>query len=240
MTTASWELLWTDYRESARTNPAQAYRRKLVHELLDIRTPSRVIDAGSGPGDLLAEIGTRYPFVETLGIELSAAGIEQAKKIAPGAAYVQRDLCVPQRTPEEYLEWATHAVCSEVLEHVANPTRFLQELRPFLKPGGRLVVTVPSGPRSAFDRFLGHRRHFTKESLTEALTNAGFRCVDVRRAGFPFFNVYRLLVVLRGKKLIEDARTTRTGFLSKVFALLFRLNLRSSPWGWQLVATCVV
>ena len=30
-----------------------------------------------------------------------------------------------------------------------------------LAPGAKVVVTVPGGPRSAFDKHIGHCRHFT-------------------------------------------------------------------------------
>src|SRR5262249_2508938 len=35
-------------------------------------------------------------------------------------------------------------VCTQVLEHVANPFLAVAELRRILKPGGRLLVTVPA------------------------------------------------------------------------------------------------
>ena len=104
----------------------------------------------------------------------------------------------------EFRGWATHAVCSEVLEHLDDPEAMLANVRPFLAPGCKLVITVPAGPRSAFDKHIGHRAHFTTTRLERTLRAAGLDVVDLRGAGFPFFNLYRLAVVLRGKKLIED------------------------------------
>jgi hypothetical protein len=69
--------------------------------------------------------------------------------------------------------------------------------------------------------------------------DAGY-CVEVAHAaGFPFFNAYKLAVVLRGKKVLQDAeRTDEMGVAMRAayatFRALFRLNVSSAPWGWQL------
>jgi len=57
-------------------------------------------------------------------------------------------------------------------------------------------------------------------------------------AGFPFFNLYRLLVVVRGDKLVEEAakpsRLLRSA--SATFRILFRLNMTAPSLGWQTLA----
>jgi hypothetical protein len=106
-----------------------------------------------------------------------------------------------------------------------------------------LVITVPGGPMSAFDKEIGHRRHFTKESITSVLTEAGFSVDKVYLSGFPFFNLYRLAVIARGEKLATDFATDERGLMAKTAALAMRvfryllpLCFDNSPWGWQVVA----
>jgi hypothetical protein len=73
---------------------------------------------------------------------------------------------------------------------------------------------------------------------------AGLEPVAVFRAGFPFFNLYRLTVILRGKGLIADVSSDQTNTVTSrmaalvmgLFRALFRFNLLRSPWGWQMVA----
>jgi hypothetical protein len=79
------------------------------------------------------------------------------------------------------------------------------------------------------------------------LREAGYRPEHVSGVGFPFFNLYRCLVILRGKKLISDVGTGTTNQSSwaaraamAAFYQLFRLNLNSSRRGWQMVATARV
>ena len=114
---------------------------------------------------------------------------------------------------------------------------------PYLASGAQLIVTVPGGPMSAFDRVIGHRQHFTRASIRAVLEQAGFEAPRVFLAGFPFFNLYRLTVIARGKKLAEDVRADQDGSTSKLaaavmaaFRFLFRFNLLDSPFGWQVVA----
>jgi SAM-dependent methyltransferase len=238
-----WDRHWRDYAGAAASNPAQAYRRRLVLRLLASsgnEKPAKVLDIGSGTGDLAAEICNNFPAAELLGLDVSAAAVEQAARKVPEATFLQRDLVSGSEPEPAYQGWATHAVCSEVLEHVEDPGALLANARSYLAPGCRLIVTVPGGPMSAFDRHIGHRRHFTAKSMRALLEQAGFVVEGSARAGFPFFNLYRLIVLLRGERLVDDAardagpRPAR--LVMRIFGLLFRLNLTRSPWGWQVLA----
>lgn len=238
-----WNQHWDAYAEAAAHNPAQAYRRKLIFERLELAaSPApRILELGSGQGDLSSEISARCPTGELLGLDISHSGIAIAQGKVPKGTFVQQDFMQPFALPERYQGWATHAVCSEVLEHVTDPREVLANARRCLAPGARFVITVPAGPRSAFDLHIGHRRHFTAGGLASLLTSAGLELESVHGAGFPFFNLYRLAVVARGKKLIDDA--TQRGPLPlgarasiRVFSWLFGLNSGVTPWGWQLVA----
>ncbi len=96
---------------------------------------------------------------------------------------------------------------------------------------------------SDFDRHIGHRRHFDGPLLETTLRGAGLRVVDLRGAGFPFFNLYRLVVVARGKKVITDVDGGDAAALPwsaraamRAFSWLFKLNSSKTTLGWQLAA----
>ena len=60
-------------------------------------------------------------------------------------------------------------------------------------------------------------------------------------SGFPFFNLYRLMVIARGRKLLDDAKENGGGnalaeMAMATFRFLFKFNLPDSPFGWQVVA----
>ncbi|TMB86614.1 MAG: class I SAM-dependent methyltransferase, partial [Chloroflexi bacterium] len=139
-----------------------------------------------------------------LGAEYSASGVTISREKLPSATFLQRDLLVDEPPPAEYASWANRAVCSEVLEHVDDPLRLLRNAFRFCAPGCRLVVTVPGGPMSAFDHYIGHRKHYTTGSLRRLLEEAGLLIDRVAAMGFPVFNLYRLAVIARGDRLIQE------------------------------------
>ena len=245
---SEWDAHWEQYAESAEWNPAQAYRRRLIRSLLAVEPGhDHIVDVGSGQGDLAVELRQDFPWAKILGLELSQSGVDIATAKVPDAVFLRRDLTTAGDPAPGYEHWGSRAVCSEVLEHVDEPGVLLANAVPYLTPGCRVVVTVPGGPRSAFDRHIGHRRHYRAHELRDLLQSAGLRVDRVLRAGFPFFNLYKLLVIARGRHLIDDvsvqdekppSRVARA--VMRVFGVLFKLNLPSFPGGWQLVAVAHV
>ena len=223
-------------------------RARIVKRCLRLKQPARVVDIGSGQGDLAVMLTTEFPDTNLLGIELSAEGVSLAAAKVPSARFVQRDLLADEGVSDELAGFGDYAVCSEVLEHVDEPSNLLRNAAAYLAPGCRVVITVPGGPMSAFDRHIGHRRHHTPASLRRLIDDAGLQPMAVFRAGFPFFNLYRLVVILRGKSLIRDVAANESeGATSRLAALVmsgfraaFRFNLMRSPWGWQMVAVARV
>jgi len=244
--TDNWDAHWEEYHRSAEENPAQNYRRKLVFSLLGLAgngEGARILDIGSGQGDMLADVGRRYPGAGLMGVELSHSGVAIAARKVPSALFVQRDLMQTGEPAGEARGWATHAICSEVIEHVDDPAVLLRHARAYMAKGCRLVLTAPGGPMSAFDKHIGHRRHWTPSDVRRLLVDAGYEAERVSGMGFPFFNLYRCVVILRGRRLIEDVSATSSGAASPaaraamaVFHRLIQPGLNSSSAGWQMTA----
>jgi SAM-dependent methyltransferase len=70
----------------------------------------------------------------------------------------------------------------DVLEHLQDDHGAARELHRVLRPGGRLVVTVPVDPRlwSAHDEAVGHVRRYTRPEILHLLTAAGLEVESVR------------------------------------------------------------
>lgn len=241
-----WDSHWDDYASAAEHNPAQRFRRRLILSMLcgtgnsSRIAPHRVLDIGSGQGDFAAQIAEALPSAKLLGLELSASGVEAARRKVPGAEFVRWDLLASRRPPDHLRNWATHAVCSEVLEHLDEPKVLLENASAWLAPSCRLIVTVPGGPMSLFDRHIGHRRHYRPDELRVLLERSGFRVELAHGAGFPFFNLYRRVVIARGSKLIGDVASTPSlaaRIAMRGFDQLFRWNL--TTYGWQTVAVAI-
>jgi SAM-dependent methyltransferase len=241
-----WSRHWESYSVAASENPAQHMRHNLILSVIS-RIPDKIhllLDAGSGQGDFLRRAASSHVAGELVGLELSRAGVAISREKVPEATFIQADLQNPPQALRKYIERADLAVCSEVIEHVDSPVSFLQSVRNYLKPGGWLIVTVPGGPMSAFDLHIGHRKHFDADSIATVLNLARFSVENIQLAGFPFFNFYRLIVILRGRKLIDDAkpgssrgRPSALALLAmRMFRLLFEWNTDHSRFGWQVIA----
>lgn len=242
-----WDAHWDHYAESAAENPAQRMRHEIIARLLceDAgKGTMQIFDLGSGQGDLVQKLDPLLPNAHFVGAELSESGVAISQRKVPGAKFFVADIFESPPALNDLANWATHAVCSEVLEHVDDPVTFLKQVRTYLAPGARLIVTVPGGPISAFDRHIGHRQHFDRRKICSVLEQAGYLVERTYLSGFPFFNLYRLLVIARGRRLARDVETKSAGmssglasFVMKVFRVLFHANLLDSPFGWQVVAT---
>jgi SAM-dependent methyltransferase len=107
----------------------------LLNGLLPKALPERctIIDIGCGNGTYLAFLHRMLPHSQIVGIEPSPA----AKVTAP-PEIAQRIITGELLGIAPTLEPASFdlAICSEVLEHVADPEASLHSIRTLLKPGG--------------------------------------------------------------------------------------------------------
>lgn len=82
----------------------------------------------------------------------------------------------------------------EVLEHLEDDRGALSEWLRHLRPGGLVLVSVPSGP-SRFglqDEYVGHYRRYDRASLAALLGDAEVRELELVSYGFPLANLLEL------------------------------------------------
>jgi SAM-dependent methyltransferase len=73
------------------------------------------------------------------------------------------------------------ALCTEVLEHLAEPGRCLAEIRRVVKPGGTVFFTVPMTMYTHSEPYDFYR--YTEYGLRYLLEKHGFEIVELRRLG---------------------------------------------------------
>jgi SAM-dependent methyltransferase len=187
-----YEDLWAD----APQDPEPwAWDRRRAMLLAEARPGERVLDLGCGAGRFVAAL--RDAGADPVGVEVAEAALSRARAVAPGAdlRLLEPDGSIPLGHGSVDLVW-----CSEVLEHVADGAHPLQEARRVLRPGGRILVTVPfhGHVQAAFVGMLRfeahfdpqgqHVRFFTARSLADSLRFAGFSAPAVRAVGgVPLF-----------------------------------------------------
>lgn len=115
--------------------------------LKDVPQHADVLDVGCGVGAFLDVLRDRREARAT-GIDLSSEAVAIAQRLGRSASLGDLVNAVEGRIGE------FDVVCAfQVLEHVADPRRFLQGCVHLLKPGGRLCVGVPNN-----DGYLGCQR----------------------------------------------------------------------------------
>jgi ubiquinone/menaquinone biosynthesis C-methylase UbiE len=173
--------------------PAAAALRQHSYDLLTLPAEAAVVDVGCGTGRAVAELADRG--VRSIGVDISAQMIEQARRRWPG---------IDVRTGDAYQLPITDGSLAgyradKVFHALAEPDRALAEARRVLIPGGRIVLigqdwdtfVIDAGDR-ALTRTIVHARADTVAGPWAArryrnlLRAAGFRdtSVEVHTAVF--------------------------------------------------------
>jgi SAM-dependent methyltransferase len=163
-----------------------------------------ILDIGCGRGVMLGIFRKRG--WEAVGTQLSRTAAEAARRLRGIDVRVGElpDLALPAGSFDV-------VTIFHVLEHLADPPRYLAEIRRILAPGGLFVVEVPDHSGTGF-RILGerhlcvdypnHLHFFTPSSLEGMLAAAGFRVVGRSRFSLeysPFTTLQNLLNLLPGE-----------------------------------------
>jgi SAM-dependent methyltransferase len=238
--------MWRDFSRANALNPAQRHRWRLILREIARRNARHaaptVVDLGCGSGTLLGRIGRAVPAARLVGLDIETRALELARRAVPRAEFHQVDLSGEEPDPGPLAGSADVAVCSEVLEHLDNPGRAVRLARSLLKPDGLFVVTVPAGPITAFDRAIGHVRHYDLAAVESLLTAGGFDVVRLYRWGYPFHTLFRIAVGMCPDvpaQFTDDRVGRGTEAAFRLLNVLFYLNAKSRRVGRQIVAAAV-
>jgi len=146
-------------------------RRRVLDRVigsLDLPPGAQILDAGCGSGRNMLELAR---LGEVTGIELSPASVAVARARDVGEVI---EGSVEELPFED--DSFDFAVCLDVIEHLDRDRQTLRELRRVIRPGGRLLITVPAYPSlwSSHDVVNHHRRRYTRASLLAAASESGW------------------------------------------------------------------
>jgi SAM-dependent methyltransferase len=189
-----------DYKEYGYTDAqplcSEAYLMPVVSSLLPkLPSPGRLLDVGCGNGHLIGQLLKQG--WQTVGIDLSEQGIQVARKHYPAGRFevLQADDQLLTRLGEEPFD---AVIATEVVEHLYAPRIFAAGCFAALRPGGRFICSTPYhgylknvlvAATNSFDRHVnplwdgGHIKLWSRRTLGQLLTEAGFAHLQFRGAG---------------------------------------------------------
>jgi 2-polyprenyl-3-methyl-5-hydroxy-6-metoxy-1,4-benzoquinol methylase len=191
------ENLW----QAEQTHFWFAARREKIcrafHQHVDKK--SSILEIGGGTGFVAAELHKQGFSVAMADIHLN--GLNFAKEKGIKTLY-QFDLFRPPFQQE------FDVICLfDVLEHLEDDQLALKCLQSMLKPGGKIILTVPAHQWlwCQDDETAGHRRRYTKKSLTHLFATSGWKIISIQyffMAILPFLLLRKFLKKDSGKPIV--------------------------------------
>jgi SAM-dependent methyltransferase len=131
-----------------------------------------ILEIGCGTGYVLDRLHRAFPALALHGTELYGEGLEYAReRLGDAATLMQADA-----TDLQFRAAFDAVGAFDVIEHIEDDRRVLENVRAALRPGGGLLVTVPQHPWlwSDTDVAACHVRRYRRAELREKLETAGF------------------------------------------------------------------
>src|SRR4051794_20159275 len=89
---AEWDGEWDLRSDMVRFYPSGVHRRRLIASWLEPLSPRSVLDAGCGPGHLLATLRERLPGATLCGADWSDRTVDEDSRRIPWARFEHLDL----------------------------------------------------------------------------------------------------------------------------------------------------
>ena len=168
------------------------YARRFNKWMTDTLRPyvgKRVLEIGAGLGTLTNQFIPRELYVVS---DIDRHALEYLRSYQIGKPYLRVlkiDACCSGDFANLTEQFDT-VLMINVLEHVPDEKKTLNNLHQTLMRRGRVIILVPQYPflYGSFDRVLGHRERYTKAKLASSLADAGFRVekiFDFNRTSVP-------------------------------------------------------
>lgn len=150
------------------------------------------LDVGCSSGYMLEDVLGRFPKVHAIGADYFPSGLLQCHQRLPDIPLFQVDLA-DCKFSDNLFDAVT---CLNVLEHIQDDEAALKQLFRIIKPGGKLVVTVPMESRiyDIYDQVHYHVRRYAGSELTDKVNSAGF---DILKNNYFGVFVYPALCLVK-------------------------------------------
>jgi ubiquinone/menaquinone biosynthesis C-methylase UbiE len=171
------DALEFDYWGADQISPTEKRRNEVVFELAGLKPGDKVLDIGSGRGWF--SIYAAGQKADVTAVDLSRENLQRVKEANSSVNTVYGDAIELPFTDEKF----DLIVALELLEHLVEPKTAILNWSRFLKPAGRLLVTVPYNEIIRYTLCIhcnhktpinAHLHSFDQDSLIKLLNHNGF------------------------------------------------------------------
>lgn len=162
-----------------------------------------ILEVGCGIGNFTK---TLLKFGNIWSIDIDDAYIKHAKK------HVQNKAQIGFGNIEKGVyffgkEQFDSIVCLNVLEHIKDDNKSLNNIYNLLKPGGHLILLVPAHPNlyGSIDKAIGHYRRYRKGKIVRLFEKNNFKIILLKKINFlGALGWWFSGKILRNKKVDEE------------------------------------
>jgi SAM-dependent methyltransferase len=205
-----------DYWGKDQFSPTETRRNQAVFELVSAGEGCRILDLGSGRGWF--SLWAAKQGAEVTALDLSEENLRKIKELNSSVNIVYGDACDVPLTDEKF-DWI---VALEILEHIVDPKAAVINWLKFLKPGGKLLITVPYKEAIRYTLCVhcngktpvnAHLHSFDKDALIKLLNHNGYWVKE------KHLFIHKLMVSLRLNNLLRFLPYKYWKFLDKLFRI---------------------
>ncbi len=173
-----------------------------IYDYIDFSENHKLLEIGSGVGAQTEILLKRYPQMQITGVEYESKQIAKAERnmqeagfSSPRVQFIQQDakaLQLEGQFDAAFICW--------VLEHIADPVKVLQSMKPYLLPNSKIVITevfnatfytYPESPKlmKYWKIYNDYQVHIGGDpqvgaKLGDLLDQAGYKDITLRSGGF--------------------------------------------------------
>jgi 2-polyprenyl-3-methyl-5-hydroxy-6-metoxy-1,4-benzoquinol methylase len=201
---------------------SERYYSTARHDVLRFveEAPGRVLEIGCGTGSTMAVLRSQRVPSQSIGVELDPAAAASAREVFDTVI----EGAVEAADFEALIAPGTLdlVLCLDVLEHLVDPWQVVRRVTPLIRPGGRLILSVPNIRNWKFIKrllFKGdfhytdsgvldrtHLRFFVRQTASALATSGGLHLVAAHDARayerFEFRNILNILTLGATRDLI--------------------------------------
>ena len=139
-----------------------------------------VLEIGGGVGNLTRHMIPRQDYMVS---DINPLYLDALKRFTTGKPYLSAAFCdvTDEASFPKKKDGFDTVICLNVLEHIDDDRRALQNIANALQVGGRAVILVPQGDWNfgTLDEVLGHQRRYSRTQLEQVAAAAGLHVREI-------------------------------------------------------------